>query len=125
MKYRNLFLSYLLKTLSGIQDYRFKIHFCCCSLSDAAIRRTRQHSSKMRTIRLPTACVLVATTRCQYPQGGGIPSPISRGGLPWDLGHPPPGHWTYSSPWTYPLNITHPSMWTDTCEKQKFQYLLL
>ena len=29
----------------------------------------RQHSSRMRTARLPTICVSVATTRCQYCWG--------------------------------------------------------
>ena len=30
---------------------------------------TRQHSSRMRTARLPTVCVSAATTRCKYPPG--------------------------------------------------------
>ena len=32
----------------------------------------RQHSSRMRTARLPTVCVLVATTKCQYHGGRGV-----------------------------------------------------
>ena len=32
---------------------------------------TKQHSSRMRTVRLPTMHVLVATTRCQYHEGMG------------------------------------------------------
>ena len=32
---------------------------------------TRQYSSRMRTARLPTVRVLVATARCQYHRGGG------------------------------------------------------
>ena len=74
------------------------------------VTKTRQHSSRMRTARLPTTCVLVAKTRCQYhgvsytymlgipnPFPGyyplGIPAPPpAGGGLPtkgW-LGRPPP-----------------------------------
>ena len=33
--------------------------------------KIRQHFSKMRTICLPTICVSVANTRCQYQRGGG------------------------------------------------------
>ena len=36
-----------------------------------AHRVTRQYSSRTRTARLPTSCVSVATTRCQYWWGGG------------------------------------------------------
>ena len=45
-----------------------------------AHRVTRQHSSRTRTARLPTACVSVATTRCQYWWEGEdrYPSPMSR-----------------------------------------------
>ena len=35
-------------------------------------RKTKQNSSRMRTVRLPTTCVLVATTRCQYRWGIGL-----------------------------------------------------
>ena len=95
--------------------------------------KTRMHSSRMRTSRLPTVCVFVATTRCQYQRVVGIPC---------DLGYPHSGHthphWTYQpldifTPWTYPSSLLlvtrcghhYPHGQTDTCENITFPQLRL
>ena len=87
---------------------------------------TRQHSSRMRTIRLPTVHVLVVTTRCQY-QGGEYPFPAGpmsggegnceyspRGTHPTWVPPPPPEHATVIlNPWKgHGTRDTHP-LWTD------------
>ena len=41
-------------------------HFVMKEEALLKLNKTRQHSSRMRTACLPTVCVLVATTRCQY-----------------------------------------------------------
>ena len=80
--------------------------------------KTKQHSSRMRRMRLPTVCVLVATTRCQYqvnkfeqvssddhqmPVAGGE-SPGLMFGIPYHVSYPmmhviispPPHEQTYA-----------------------------
>ena len=44
---------------------------------------TRQHSSRMRTARLPTVWISVATTRCQWGEGGRTSSEQVWTGLQW------------------------------------------
>ena len=67
--------------------FLIKLHFKDSELA-------RKYSSRMRTSRLPTVCVLVVTTRCQYQRdmdtmGLGTPTPTGQTN-PWT--YPPPEH---------------------------------
>ena len=83
---------------------------------------TRKHSSRMRTVRLPTLRVLVVTTRCQYQWGKVVTHPTPWTYSPTTLDIPttpniptPSGH-THA----LPLWDTTPNRMTDTCENITF-----
>ena len=50
--------------------------------------KTRKHSNRMRTARMPTVLVLVAATRSALVAGGSIPGPRSGGGVGTWATHP-------------------------------------
>ena len=77
---------------------------------------TKKHSSRMRTVRLPTLRVLVVTTRCQYQWGKVVTHPHPTGHT-----HPPRIYpLPLDIPTPSPSEIPPPNRMTDTCENITF-----
>ena len=95
-----------------LQRAVFFAFFCSlqAALNVMPTYRTRKHSSRMRTILLPTVHVLVAATRCQYQWGGWLLSGILAS-TPTGIPAAPP----YGILTPPPLWDTRPSPLWDTC----------